>query len=261
MSALYHEVSGRGRDLVLLHGWGMNVRVWDTLKRALAGRFRVIAIDLPGHGCSHWDPAAATPAAQAWRVHETLAPLTNRYTLLGWSLGGQIALDLAAALPAGIERLALIATTPRFLAAPGWRHGSAPGLLWKLISSLHTDRARALNEFLALQVRGCAPRTADRALSVLRTALALQGSARMEALMHGLERLRDADLRDSLPAVRVPALVIAGRLDRITRPEASRALAAALPQGRYVEFARAAHVPFLTHTVHFVSVLAGFVHD
>jgi pimeloyl-[acyl-carrier protein] methyl ester esterase len=259
VSALNFEVSGRGRDLVLLHGWAMNLRVWDTLKRALGGRFRLIAVDLPGHGLSHWDPGASSPAAQAWRVHETLAPLTNRYTLIGWSLGGQIALDLAAALPAGVERLALIATTPRFLAAPGWRHGTAPGVLWKLISSLHTDRAHAMSEFLALQVRGCAPRTADRALSVLHTALALQGHARPAALMHGLERLRDADLRASLPAVRAPTLVIAGRLDRITRPEASRALAAALPQARYVEFARTAHVPFLTHTVHFITVLTRFL--
>ena len=120
MSALYHEVRGKecGRDLVLLHGWGLNLRVWDGLVRELAPRFRVIAIDLPGHGRSDWDPRASTPAAQAWRVHETLAPLTTRYALLGWSLGGQFALDLSAALPAGIERLALIATTPRFLAAP-----------------------------------------------------------------------------------------------------------------------------------------------
>ena len=50
MSALYFEVQGRGRDVVLLHGWGLNLRVWDELAEALARRFRVIAIDLPGHG-------------------------------------------------------------------------------------------------------------------------------------------------------------------------------------------------------------------
>src|SRR5207253_1130861 len=50
VSALYCEVSGRGRDLVLLHGWGLNLRVWDGLAGALTARFRVIAIDLPGHG-------------------------------------------------------------------------------------------------------------------------------------------------------------------------------------------------------------------
>ena len=85
---------------------------------------------------SDWDEAASTPAAQAWRVHETLAPLTERYALLGWSLGGQFALDLAAAMPAGIERLALVSTTPRFLAAPGWPFGTAPVLLARLAEQL-----------------------------------------------------------------------------------------------------------------------------
>ena len=123
MTALYHEVHGSGEegDLVLLHGWSLNLRVWDGLVHELAPRFRVITIDLPGHGRSDWDPRAVSPAAQAWRVHETLAPITERYTLLGWSLGGQLALDLAAALPAGIERLVLIATTPKFLKSPNWR--------------------------------------------------------------------------------------------------------------------------------------------
>ena len=52
MSALYHEVRGSGPDLVLLHGWSLNLGVWESLARELATRFRIIAIDLPGHGDS-----------------------------------------------------------------------------------------------------------------------------------------------------------------------------------------------------------------
>lgn len=260
MSALYYEVhGGAGRqDVVLLHGWSLNLRVWDGLVRELAPRFRLIAIDLPGHGRSNWDPRATTPAAQAWRVHETLAPLTERYTLLGWSLGGQLALDLAAALPAAIERLALIATTPKFLAGPNWRCGTPRPLLARLSHRLHAEGERAVSEFLALQVRGSAPRTAARVLARLRAALA-HGAARPEALTNGLVRLRDGDLRPALSLVRVPALVIAGQRDRIIRPAASRALAAALPRARYVEVAGAAHAPFLSHPVQFARQLTGFL--
>jgi pimeloyl-[acyl-carrier protein] methyl ester esterase len=259
VSGLYFEVRGRGRDVVLLHGWGLNLRVWDELAGALARRFRVIAIDLPGHGKSDWDARASTPAAQAWRVHETLAPLTQRYALLGWSLGGQLALDLAAAMPAAMERVALVATTPKFLAAPGWRCGTAPALLTKLEKHLLADCERTVGEFLALQVRGSAPRTAVRVLAALRHALAVHGAARPEALVSGLERLKEGDLRPALPLVRMPALVIAGRLDRITRPAAGRALAAALPQARYVEFARAAHAPFLSSPARFARLLTEFL--
>jgi pimeloyl-[acyl-carrier protein] methyl ester esterase len=257
VSALYHEVRGSGPDLVLLHGWSLNLGVWETLARELAARFRIIAIDLPGHGRSDWDLKASTPAAQAWRVHETLAPLTERYALLGWSLGGQFALDLAAAMPAGIERLVLVSTTPRFLAAPGWPFGTAPALLAKLAERLRRGDARAIDEFLKLQVRGNTPRTAARVLKALHGALA-RGAAQPEALAHGLERLRNADLRPALPMVRVPALVIAGTHDRIVRPAASRALAA-LADARYVEFPGAAHAPFLSHPKRFAEVLSGFL--
>ena len=259
MSALNCEVRGRGRDLVLLHGWSLNLRVWDELAEELSTRFRVIAIDLPGHGRSDWDGAAATPAAQAWRVHETLAPLTRRYTLLGWSLGGQLALDLAAALPAGIERLVLVATTPKFLSAPGWRCGTPPALLRRLGARLGTDCGRTVREFLSLQVRGTAPRTAARSLAALREALATHGAAQPQALAHGLERLRDGDLRPTLKLIRMPALVVAGRLDRITRAAAGRALAAGLPRGRFVEFTRAAHVPFLSQPARFTRLVAEFM--
>jgi pimeloyl-[acyl-carrier protein] methyl ester esterase len=260
VSALHCEVSGRGRrDLVLLHGWGSNLRVWDGLANALARRFRVIAIDLPGHGRSDWDSIAHTPAAQAWRVHETLAPLTARYSLVGWSLGGQFALDLAAAMPAGIERLVLIATTPRFLAAPGWRCGTPRASLAKLAAAVHADPMRAVDGFLELCVRGCAARTRTLALATLRSALNRHGRARPEALAWGLARLADADLRAMLPQVRKPALVIAGRLDRITPPAASRTLAAALPKGRYHSIAGAAHVPFLTHPGQLARLLGGFL--
>jgi len=258
VSALYHEVHGSGEsgDLVLLHGWSLNLRVWDGLVCALAPRFRVIAIDLPGHGRSDWDPRAVTPAAQAWRVHETLAPLTERYTLLGWSLGGQLALDLAAALPAGVERLALIATTPKFLKAPNWRCGTPRPLLARLVHRLHSEGERAVSDFLALLARGRAARVRAK----LRAALRTHGGARPEALTAGLARLRDGDLRKALPMVRVPVLVIAGERDRIIRPAASRALAAALPDAHYVEVAGAAHAPFLSHPVQFLRQLNGFLH-
>jgi pimeloyl-[acyl-carrier protein] methyl ester esterase len=260
VSALYHEVHGSGaRDLVLLHGWSLNLRVWDGLVRELGGRFRLISIDLPGHGRSDWDARAATPAAQAWRVHETLAPLTERYVLVGWSLGAQLALDLAAAMPAAIERLVLIAATPKFLASPSWRCGTPRPLLARLITRVHSDGERAILDFLTLCARGSAPRTAARVAGVLKRALRSQGHARPEALSSGLARLRDGDLRRALPLVHVPSLIVAGSRDRVVRPVASRKLAAALHDGHYVEIGGAAHAPFLSHPRQFARQLSGFL--
>jgi pimeloyl-[acyl-carrier protein] methyl ester esterase len=260
MSALHHETRGRrGRDLVLLHGWGLNLGVWRRLARELSSRFRVIAIDLPGHGRSDWDPRAVTPAAQAWRVHETIAPLTERYALLGWSLGGQFALDLASAMPAGIERLVLVGATPRFLAGPGWRSGMPPARLEEFAAALRRSPERTLQGFLAQCARGSAPRTAHRVSSALRAALAEHGNALPQALAVGLERLKEVDLRAALPMVRVPTLVIAGSRDQVTRAAASRALAARLSHARYLELAGAGHAPFLSHPARFARAVSEFL--
>jgi pimeloyl-[acyl-carrier protein] methyl ester esterase len=257
MSNLYFEARGQGPDLVLLHGWGLNLRVWDGLAGQLEKRFRLIAMDLPGHGRSEWNPNARTPAEQAWRVHATLASVSERYSLLGWSLGGQIALDLAAAMPGQVERLALVATTPRFAASADWPYGMPPSSLEKLATQLRTNYKRTVSEFLELQVRGSVD--SEKVLAELHASLFAHGEAHPKALVTGLSTLQNSDLRPMLGLVRAPTLVCAGQYDRVTLPAASRALAAALPDARYVEFRRAAHAPFLSHPAEFAAVLTGFL--
>ncbi|HWM66733.1 MAG TPA: pimeloyl-ACP methyl ester esterase BioH [Steroidobacteraceae bacterium] len=257
MAQLYVEVNGNGPDLVLLHGWGLNVRVWDGLVEELRDRFRLIAVDLPGHGRSAWTPGRNTPAEQAWLLHSTLAPISTRYSLLGWSLGGQIALDLAAAMPAQIDKLVLVATTPRFTAAPDWPYGMKLNAITKMATQLRTDYQQTVRDFLDLQVRGSVDSSA--VVEHLRKALSVHGEAKPEALESGLNTLATSDLRPTLPHVRTPTLVIAGQNDRITAPGASRVLAAALPDARYVEMRRAAHAPFLSHRKEFTAALEQFL--
>ena len=67
------------------------------------------------------------------------------------------------------------------------------------------------------------------------------------ALAAGLGILREADLRDALPRITLPALVIAGEHDRLTPPEAGRALASGLPAARFRLVERSGHAPFLSH--------------
>jgi pimeloyl-[acyl-carrier protein] methyl ester esterase len=257
MSDLYFETRGQGPDLVLLHGWGLNLRVWDGLTRELSSSFRVIAVDLPGHGRSAWNPEARTPAEQAWQVHATLASVSDRYSLLGWSMGGQIAIDLAAAMPGSVDRLVLVATTPRFAASADWAYGMPETSLEKLATQLRTNYKRTVSEFLELQVRGSA--ASDKVLAELHASLFSHGEAHPKALVAGLNTLKNSDLRSMLPLVRAPTLVIAGQYDRVTLPAASQALAHALPNARYVEFRRAAHAPFLSHTAEFAAMVSAFL--
>ena len=275
MSRLYTEISGSGPTLVLLHGWGLNVRVWDGLVAALRDRLRIIAIDLPGHGRSAWLPEHSTLEEQAAQVSETIAEITGEYSLLGWSFGGQIALQLAAAsrspehlasagggpVAAGVNRLILIAATPRLVAAPDWLHGAPPERLTAQAAGLRTDYRRTVSDFLELQVRGSAG--GAEALEQLRAALFAHGDGGhrpfLAALTRGLELLRDTDLRTLLPGVTQPTLVIAGQYDRVTMPAASHALADSLANARYVEIRRAAHAPFLSHLPELRALISDFL--
>lgn len=254
---LYVETRGSGPDLVLLHGWGLNLRVWDGLAAVLEKSFRIIAVDLPGHGKSAWNPKARTPAEQAWQLHATLQSLSDRYHLLGWSLGGQIALDLAAAVPGSVERLVLVATTPRFAASADWPHGMPASALEKMATQLRTNYKRTVSDFLELQVRGSV--ASEKVLADLHASLFAHGEAHPKALVTGLTTLENSDLRPMLGLVRAPTLVIAGQYDRVTLPAASRALAEALPDARYVEIRRAAHAPFLSHTAEFAKLVTDFL--
>ena len=192
MSRLYTEVRGSGPALVLLHGWGLNVRVWDGLVAALCDRFRIITVDLPGHGRSVWLPERSSLEEQAAQVRETVATIAEEYSLLGWSLGGQIALQLAAGtarrgggprqraadarrpVAAAVSHLVLIAATPRFVAGPDWPHGAPPERLAAQAQGLRTDYRRTVGDFLDLQVRGSAG--GAEALAQLRAALFAHGS-------------------------------------------------------------------------------------
>lgn len=253
---LHTETRGRGPALVLLHGWGLHSGIWATLAPALAERFSLTCVDLPGHGRS--PPLAGEPgpgALGAWA--DAVAAVAPRGAAwLGWSLGGQVA--LAAALAGhDVSRLALVATTPRFLASADWPCGMAPATLAGFAEGLDRDHRRTLRKFLALQLRG--DRHAATLLRALTAILEAGGQADARALQAGLDILARSDLRAQLPGVRQPALVVAGERDTLTPAEAGRRLAEALPAARFELLPGAAHAPFLAAPEAFSDLLSAFL--
>ncbi|MFU8821449.1 MAG: pimeloyl-ACP methyl ester esterase BioH [Gammaproteobacteria bacterium] len=252
---LHVETAGQGPSLVLLHGWGMHSGIWSTLLPELVRQFRVSCVDLPGHGRS---PPPAGPLGLEESADAVAAIAPRGAAWLGWSLGGQVA--LAAALAgADIRRLVLVATTPRFVAAPDWPCGMAAATLAGFAASLANDHRKTVRDFLVLQLRG--DRHAAVRLAELRRVLDERAEPAPKALRAGLDILATTDLRTRLAAVRQPTLVIAGERDRLTPGEAGQRLAAGLPDGRLLTLPGAAHVPFLSHPGAFAEAVAGFLLD
>ena len=258
MSApLYSETCGHAggapaAPLVLLHGWGMNLRVFDTLRAALAERHVVTAIDLPGHGRSDWAQAQA-----AEQLLERVAACVPRgATLVGWSLGGQLALQLAAQRSLGVRRLVLIASTPRFVSGDDWPHGLHAATLRGFATQLEHDPRACIAEFLQLQVRGS--HAAAAVHSLLQACLREHGEARAESLAAGLALLAHNDLRALARDLDMPVLLISGQYDRVTPATAAQALSQLLPQAQLLTLARAGHAPFLSHPQPVIAALHAF---
>lgn len=149
---LHVDSAGSGPPLVLLHGWALHGGLFAPLVPALARRFRVHVVDLPGHGHS--------PAVDPYTLDGIVARLDDRFaraaplTVLGWSLGGTVALRWALRAPVHVARLVLVCATPRFVAADGWAHAMAPVTLARFADELRVAYRATLQRFLTLQVQG-----------------------------------------------------------------------------------------------------------
>jgi pimeloyl-[acyl-carrier protein] methyl ester esterase len=257
--------------LALLHGWAMNLRVFDGLLDTLqhtaaadssAARFAITRYDLPGHGRAA-EPAELyrDSADGGWEIGKVaqhlLAQLPPRSLLLGWSLGGKIAMEIAAQAPDRLLGLVLVSATPRFAATEDWPHGASAETLEQLARHLRERYAQTLGEFLSLQVRGSAQASAT--LQRLQQALLERGECPPEVLLRSLRLLHGTDQRQRLKDIRVPTLVIAGQYDRVVHPLAARALAERIAGAEFVEIARCGHAPFISNETEFVTALMSFI--
>lgn len=240
--SLHVERRGQGPDLVLLHGWALHGGMWGPWLDELAAHARLHLVDLPGHGHSPWAPGLAGLAGLA-RAVANVVP--RGALLLGWSLGGMIALELARQDPLRPGALVLLATTPRFVAGPDWPHGMDAAVLDEFARGLADDHRGTVQNFLALQARG--DERSLETLRQLRRSLDAHGPPDARALGAGLQVLRETDLRGALPGIALPALVIAGQRDRLTPAAAGRELARALPAAEFVQVTGGGHAPFLSH--------------
>jgi pimeloyl-[acyl-carrier protein] methyl ester esterase len=253
--SVHVESAGHGPPLVLLHGWALHSGLWGPLLPQLAARFRVYAVDLPGHGHS----AATDPytldeiVAAVDRAVPTGLPLT----LLGWSLGGAVAMAWTGAQPARVARLVLVGTSPRFVADPTWPHAMSAATLARFGDELAVAYRSTLQRFLSLQLHGGDQGRA--ALALMRKHLFSRGEPAPRVLASALDILARIDLREAATMLTPPTLVVAGDRDTLAPAAAGRWLAQAIPGAECVVIPGAGHAPFLSHPEAFKRALDGFL--
>ncbi|MCI0156694.1 alpha/beta hydrolase [Leifsonia shinshuensis] len=217
---LHYDVRGSGLPLLFIPGLGVSIADMAPFVTALAGRVRVIAVDNRGAGLSDKpdEPySIAVMAADAIAVAEDsgLAPLD----VLGYSLGGRIALQLAADRPHLVRRLVLLSTSARV--------------------PLHR---RSLITSIAPHIPiGAKPRQPAYAFR------------RQRAASEGY------DARSRLATIVAPTLVLAGPADRIATPSLAEELHEGIPNSRLEWYTGGHRTPMMSGRAAVAETIASFL--
>jgi pimeloyl-[acyl-carrier protein] methyl ester esterase len=229
--------------MMFLPGWGQSSRIWQAQAAHFSRIAPVLTPELPGHG------GAADAAPASWL--EAIAAQLPRepVVLVGWSLGGMLALQLANAMPEQVAALALVSTTPCFRTHGDWAHGCEDSTFRAFAQGVadcsQTGSPKALARFFALMLQGDAlPRRRYNELA--HAAIDRQRPPTPAGLAAGLELLESLDLRPQLSGIGQPAWVAHGDRDTIIPPAAGRFLAESLPHADWHLFEACGHAPFLT---------------
>ncbi len=248
---LFAEVRGDGDAVVLLHGFPLTHRIWDSTANALAEKYRVVAPDLRGMGASGGTEGPYLMEQLAGDLAAMLDALgIERTTIVGHSLGGYVALAFARMYDARVSRLALVASrlvadTPEIAAA---RRALADRI------EAHDAIDAALDESLP---RLLAPGSSGAVRNSAREIARENNPVGLAAMLRGMA-LRD-DARDIAGELTMPVTVIAGVEDPGISLEEAHAVADAFPNAELVMLERVAHLPMLEDPAGLERALRGLL--
>lgn len=258
MTRLHWRQYGQGRNVVLLHGWGMNGAVWDQVVQELSTSFCVHVVDLPGYGDNAQCIAKSLPEMCQWLMEQ--AP--PEATWLGWSLGGLVATQIALTYPQRVENLITVASSPCFASQSSsadslvWR-GMAPKVLRNFAKELDKNFALTIERFMALQAMGSPSARQD--VKHIKQAVLSRPAPNEKSLQLGLSLLASVDLRTDLVQLTMPRLRLYGRLDGLVPVQVAQDVLIYDEQDKQHVFQFSSHAPFITELEPFCHVVQDFI--
>jgi 3-oxoadipate enol-lactonase len=254
---LWHEVAGEGPPVLLIHEGICDSRMWGPQWRTFPRLHRTVRCDLRGFGRTPLPRGNYSHARDVVALLDRLAP--GATSLVGVSLGGRVALEVALARPDLVERLVLVGT-----ALPGhaWsetvrRYGEEEDA-----AVARGDLDAAVEANLRMWVDGPNRRPDDVDATVRRFVGEMQRRAlelQVPVLDEAEEELLVPELATRYAEVRVPTLVVVGSEDVSDMHAMADELASGIGSARKVTIARTAHVPSLERPNEFDELVLPFL--
>ena len=247
--------------IVLVHGWAQSSRVFTAqLGSPLAERFRLIAIDLRGHGESEVpETGYDDPAQWAADVRAVLDYAGRPAVLVGWSYGGLVITDYLREFgSAGVAGLVYVGAITEL--GRGRRGGRTGAAMRDALPDVLSEDAEVAEKAMREFVTGMSNSKLAARPNALGMAL-LDDALRVPVRVRGALFRRDVTSADVLAAVTVPTLVIHCDADAVVDIDAGRFTAETVPGARLRVFEGVGHLPFLERQAQFDAVLGEFADE
>ncbi|MBF6172920.1 alpha/beta fold hydrolase [Nocardia blacklockiae] len=259
-TSIVYRVTGPadGKPLVLLHGWAANLRCWGRAAELLAERFRVIAVDLRGHGYSD-APAAGYDDPKNWAA-DIAAVLAGEgieagAVLLGWSYGGIVLSDYLTAYGTGALAGVVYSGSQAGIGrgVPGADPGSA--MQQAIPDVFENSPGKSMRGFAAFGNANTGPSRdkGEQAQLLYGGSLATPPRVR-KALFY-----RTVDNTETLRTLDIPVLVLHGTADPVVPLDNGRYIATTTPNARTSYWEAAQHGLFIEDPDRFATEVTDFI--
>jgi 2-succinyl-6-hydroxy-2,4-cyclohexadiene-1-carboxylate synthase len=256
------RLRGVGVPLLLVHGFTGRGSGWGAHATALARRFRLVVVDLPGHGRSDIPLDRARGSVE--RMADDLATILGREGCvpahaLGYSLGARVALRIAVARPDVLRRLVLESPSAG-IAEEGDRLARCSADAARAARLEHDGIDAFVDEWQREPVFASHARLPPGRAARLRSERLRNRPAGLAASLRGSGQGSMEPLHGSLPAIRTPTLVIAGALDPTGRARAET-VAAGIPGAHLEIVPGSGHTPHLETPARFRALVVDFLKE
>jgi len=252
----FYEVEGRGEPLVFLHGWGVNSRIWRQQVKYFSRSFKVLSVDLPGHGETQYHTVTFNDMVYGLidiMTHLEMVPAT----IIGSSMGGLVAFKVYDICPDKIKALVMVGSQPKFAKSDDYPFGLDVTSLQKLAQQIDSHYPNMLNIFFRSLFTK--EERATRRFKWIQTFRKTDFLPDKKALLEMLTTLEQQDMRSVLPKIHVPVQFINGTDDYICPVKLYAYLSEQIPHARLDWFERCGHFPFLSKPHEFNLVLEQFL--